>query len=187
MCDLIVTENISLDGVIDLSQGWFDPQTQGDSDHSDLMAVLTEQGQAADAFLTGRVTFEQLRGYWQHLTGDQTGISDYLNRVHKYVVSATLAEPGWEPATVLRGPLREEITALKSAPGRDIVATGSITLVHALIAAGLVDEYRLFVYPVVAGKGARLFGGDGAGGLAGLSLAEARPFRSGVVLLRYRT
>ena len=187
MRDLIVTENISVDGVIDLSQGWFDPQTQGDSNHSDLMAVLTEQGQAADAFLTGRVTFEQLRGYWPLHSDDQTGITDYLNQVQKYVVSATLAEPGWEPTTVLRGPLREEITALKSAPGRDIVVTGSITLVHALIAAGLVDEYRLFVYPVVAGQGARLFGGGGAGGLAGLRLAEARPFRSGVVLLRYRS
>jgi dihydrofolate reductase len=187
MRDLIVTENMSVDGVIDLSGGWFDPQTQSDSDHSDLMAVLTEQGQAADAFLTGRVTFEQFRSYWPHQAGDQTGISEYLNRVHKYVVSASLTEPGWEPTTVLRGPLREEITALKAAPGRDIVVTGSITLVRALIAAGLVDEYRLFVYPVVAGKGARLFGGDGAAGLAGLRLAEARPFRSGVVLLRYRT
>jgi dihydrofolate reductase len=101
------------------------------------------------------------------------------------VVSAMLTDPGWEPTTVLRGPLLEEITALKSAPGRDIVVTGSITLVHALIAAGLVDEYRLFVYPVVAGQGARLF--DGAGELAGLVLAEARSFRSGVVLLRYRS
>jgi dihydrofolate reductase len=187
MRDLIVTENISVDGVIDLGGGWFDPQTQGDSDHSDLMAELTRQGQASDAFLTGRVTFEQLRSYWPLQTDDQTGISDYLNQVPKYVVSSTLAEPGWEPTTILRGPLRAEITALKSAPGRDIVATGSITLVHALIAAGLVDEYRLFVYPVVVGNGARLFGGDGAGGLAGLRLAEARPFRSGVVLLRYRT
>jgi dihydrofolate reductase len=185
MRDLIVTENISVDGVIDLSGGWFDPQAQGEADQSDLLAALAGQRDAADAFLAGRVTFEQLRGYWPHQADDQTGISDYLNQVHKYVVSATLAEPGWEPTTVLRGPLRGEITALKSAPGRDIVVTGSITLVHALIAAGLVDEYRLFVYPVVAGKGARLF--DGAGGLAGLSLAEARPFRSGVVLLRYRT
>jgi dihydrofolate reductase len=191
MRDLIVTENISVDGVIDLSGGWFDPQAQGKANESGLPAAPAGRRGAADAFLAGRVTFEQLRGYWPLQSDDQTGITDYLNQVQKYVVSATLAEPGWEPTTVLRGPLREEITALKSAPGRDIVVTGSITLVHALIAAGLVDEYRLFVYPVVAGQGARLFGGDGAGELAGLrladlSLAEARPFRSGVVLLRYR-
>jgi dihydrofolate reductase len=125
-----------------------------------------------------------MRGYWPAQAGDTTGITDYLNKVAKYVVSSTLTDPGWEPTVVLRGPLREEITALKSAPGRDIVVTGSITLVHSLIAAGLVDEYRLFVYPVVAGQGARLFpGGTGA---AGLRLAKARPFRSGVVLLRYR-
>src|SRR5215467_14621987 len=131
--------------------------------------LIVTENISADAFLTGRVTFEQMRGYWPLQSDDQTGITDYLNQVQKYVVSATLAEPGWEHTTVLRGPLREEITALKSAPGRDIVVTGSITLVHALIAAELVDEYRLFVYPVVAGKGARLFGGDGAaGGLAGL-------------------
>jgi dihydrofolate reductase len=119
--------------------------------HAHVSTVATGelgwQGRAADAFLTGRVTFEQFRAYWPHQADDPTGISDYLNRVQKYVVSATLAEPGWEPTAVLRGPLREEITALKSAPGRDIVVTGSITLVHALIAAGLVDEYRLFVYP----------------------------------------
>jgi dihydrofolate reductase len=186
MRDLIVTENISVDGVIDLGGGWFDPQTQGDSDHSDLMAELTRQGQESDAFLTGRVTFEQLRSYWPVQTDDQTGITDYLNQVPKYVVSSTLGDPGWQNTTVLRGPLREEITALKSAPGRDIVVTGSITLVHGLIAAGLVDEYRLFVYPVVAGQGARLFGAADAEGVAGLGLAEARPFRSGVVLLRYR-
>jgi dihydrofolate reductase len=187
MRDLIVTENISVDGVIDLSGGWFDPQAQGEADRSDLLAEMTAQGQASDAFLTGRVTFEQMRSYWPHQTDDPTGISDYLNKVPKYVVSGSLGDPGWEPTTVLRGPLREEIAALKAAPGKDIVVTGSITLVHALIAAGLVDEYRLFVYPLVAGSGARLFGGDArGGGLAGLELAEARPFRSGVVLLRYR-
>jgi dihydrofolate reductase len=158
MRDLIVTENISVDGVIDLSGGWFDPQAQGGADQSDLLAALAQQRDAADAFLTGRVTFEQMRGYWPLQADDTTGISDYLNRVRKYVVSATLTDPGWEPTTVLRGPLRAEITALKSAPGRDIVVTGSITLVHALIAAGLVDEYRLFVYPVILGRGKRLFG-----------------------------
>jgi dihydrofolate reductase len=79
---------------------------------------------------------------------------------------------------------QDEIRALKAKPGKDIVATGSITLVHALIAAGLVDEYRLFVYPVVLGRDERLFA-DGTE-VPRLRLVETRPFRSGIVLLRYR-
>jgi dihydrofolate reductase len=85
---------------------------------------------------------------------------------------------------VLRGPLREELQALKLARGGDIVVTGSMTLVRDLIAARLVDEYRLFVYPVVLGRGQRLF--DGATNLPRLQLVETLPFRSGIVLLRYR-
>jgi dihydrofolate reductase len=104
--------------------------------------------------------------------------------VPKYVVSSTLEDPAWEPTTVLRGPLEDDVAALKAAPGADIVVTGSITLVHDLIAAGLVDEYRLFVYPVVVGRGARLFA-DGTR-LPSLRLLATRPFRSGVVLLRHR-
>lgn len=84
-------------------------------------------------------------------------MSDYPDTVDKYVVSSTLADPGWQNSTVLRGPLGEEVEALKTAPGRDIVATGSTQLVHALIAADLVDEFRLFVFPVVVRTGARLF------------------------------
>jgi dihydrofolate reductase len=183
--DLIVTENISLDGVIDASAGWFSPAGAEDADQSDLIAALTEQRQNADAFLTGRRTFEQMRGYWPHQADDETGVAAYLDRVHKYVVSTTLEEPGWEPTTILRGPLDEDAAALKSAPGGDIVVTGSITLVHALVGSRLVDEYRLFVHPVVVGAGARLFAEGGAH--APLDLVEARPFRSGVVLLRYRT
>jgi dihydrofolate reductase len=182
--DLIVTENITLDGVIEATAGWFAPAGDDHVDQSDLIAALTEQRQAADAFLVGRTTFEQMRGYWPQQTDDTTGVSEYLNRVSKYVVSRTLQHPGWEPTTVLRGPLTEEIQALKSAPGADIVVTGSMTLVHALIAAGLVDEYRLFVYPVVLGRGVRLF--EEGTDVPRLELVEARPFRSGIVLLRYR-
>ena len=82
---------------------------------------------------------------------------------------------------MLRGPVADEVRALKEAPGRDIVATGSTQLVHALIAAGLVDEYRLFVFPVVVGRGARLFESADIR----LTLLETRPFVSGAVLLRY--
>jgi dihydrofolate reductase len=182
--DLVITENITLDGVIDASAGWFAPAGAGDVDSSDQIEAIAEQREAGDAFLVGRRTFEQMRSYWPNRTDDETGVSAYLDRVEKYVVSTTLDDPGWEPTTVLRGPLADDIAALKAASGADIVTTGSITLVHALIAEGLVDEYRLFVYPVVVGAGARLFP-DGAGHPR-LDLVEARPFRSGVVLLRYR-
>jgi len=182
MRKLVVTENMTLDGVIDLAAGWFDPLAE-DVDQSDVNSATTEHRQAADALLVGRNTFEAFREFWPKQTDDPTGISDYLNTVNKYVVSGTLDDPGWENTTVLRGALIEEVQELKVANGHDIVATGSIQLVHALINADLVDEYRLFIYPVVVGRGARLF--DSAG--KSLRLLETRPFVSGTVLLRYAT
>jgi dihydrofolate reductase len=185
MRDLIVTENITLDGVIDASAGWFSVANDADVDQSDVVAALREQSEAADAVVFGRVTFEQMRGYWPLQTDDTTGVADYLNRVTKYVVSSTMGDPHWEHTIVLRGAgFRDEIRVLKSKPGNDIVTTGSITLVRALIAAGLVDEFRLFMYPVVLGRGERLFAD--ATGVPRLRLVETRPFRSGIVLLRYR-
>jgi len=186
MRELVVTQNITLDGVIDATEGWFEPGgDETDDDQSDVLEALREQREAADGLLVGRVTFEQMRGFWPLQTDDETGITDYLNDVSKYVVSSTMHDPEWARTTVLRGALIEEVQALKSEPGRDIVTTGSITLVHASIAAGLVEEYRLFVYPVVLGHGKRLFAG--AREVPRLKLTETRPFRAGVVLLRYRT
>ena len=182
MRKLVVTENMTLDGVIDMAQGWFDPLAE-DVDQSDLAAANREHQQAADALLVGRNTFVSFREFWPRQRDDPTGVSDYLNAVAKYVVSGSLDDPGWENSTVLRGPVVDEVQALKQAPGRDIVATGSIQLVHALVAAGLVDEYRLFVFPVVAGRGARLF----ESAAVKLRLLETRPFASGAVLLRYAT
>ena len=180
---LVVTENITLDGVIDATGGWFDP-TDDTVDQSDLTEQTQRHAEAADAFLCGRNTFEAFRGFWPKQVDDQTGVTDYLNSVHKYVVSSTITDPEWENSTVLSGPLVEEITQLKDQPGRDIVTTGSITLVHSLIAENLVDEYRLFVYPTVVGMGARLF--EEATSVPDLELADSQTFRSGVVLLTYR-
>jgi dihydrofolate reductase len=186
MRDLIVTENITLDGVIEATEeNWFAPAgDDAETDQSDVVEALREQMEAADAFLVGRITFEQMRGYWPQQTDDTTGISDYLNSVSKYVVSSTLVDPEWQSSTVLRGEHKDEIRALKSKPGKDVVTTGSITLVRDLIAAGLVEEYRLFLHPVVLGHGRRLF--VDASGVSELRLVETRPFRSGIVLLRYR-
>ena len=122
-----------------------------------------------------------MRGYWPHVRHDTTGIADYLDRVDKYVVSSTLDDPRWQHTTVLRS--LDEVADLKAVPGRDIVATGSIALVHALLEAALVDEFRLFVHPRVMGSGRRLF--DGAA-RPGWTWQEARSFRSGITLLRYR-
>lgn len=177
---LVVTENITVDGVVDMAAGWFDPLAE-DVDQSDITAANAEHSAAADALLVGRVTFEAFRGFWPEQADDPTGVADYLNAVDKYVVSSTLEEPGWQNTTILRGELIAEVQALKEAEGRDIVATGSVQLVHALMAAGLVDEYRLFVFPVVVGRGARLFEEVDRP----LRLLESRPFASGAVLLRY--
>ena len=181
MRDLIVTEHITLVGVIEATEGWFDP-AGGEDDVSDVEAALRKQREAADALLLGRVTFEQMRGYWPLQTEDTTGITDYLNGVSKYVVSSTMQDPEWERTSVMRSV--EDIRALKSEAGGDIVTTGSIGLVRALIAAGLVDEYRLFTYPVVLGRGQRLF--TDATEVPRLRLVESQPFRSSIVLLRYR-
>jgi dihydrofolate reductase len=183
MRTLAITENMTLDGSIEMLGDWFNPQGQGDQ--SDLIEELHRQDSRSDAFLTGRQTFEDLRGYWPHQTEDQTGVTKYLNEVSKYVVSSTMTDPQWQNTTVLSGDPVEQIQALKEQPGKDIVITGSITLCHTLIKAGLVDEYRLFIYPVVQGRGRRLFP-DGFE-MPKLTHLETRSFTGGIVYSRYAT
>jgi dihydrofolate reductase len=185
MRKLAATENITLDGVIDASEGWFAPVGDEGVDQSDLNEALFEQAEAADALLLGRVTFEEFRGYWPLQTDDETGVTEYLNNVSKYVVSNTIKDPEWERSTVLSGDLEDNVRGLKGKSGKDIVVTGSITLVHELIRLDLVDEYRLFVYPVVLGRGARLF--EDATSVPKLELVGCCAFRSGVVLTTYST
>ena len=181
MRTLAITQNITVDGAIEMLGDWFTPQGQGDQ--ADLIEEIHRQDAAADAFLCGRQTFTDLRGYWRDLPDDETGISDYLNRVEKYVVSSTLEDPEWDHTTILRGDPVGEVRALKDQPGQDIVLTGSITLAHTLIAAGLVDEYRLFVYPVVQGRGRRLYPEGWAA--PRLRTLRSLTFRSGVTYLSY--
>lgn len=180
MRKLVITQNITLDGSIEMLGDWFDPQLQDE----DLLEESHRQDSQADALLVGRQTFEDFRSYWPKQTDDATGVTDYLNRVAKYVVSSTMADPQWENSTVLAGDPIEHAKTLKSQRGKDIVLTGSISLAHTLIDAGVVDEYRLFVYPTVQGRGRRLFP-DGAA-IKSLRLVESpKSFRSGITLLRY--
>jgi dihydrofolate reductase len=182
MRKLVVTQNITVDGSIEMLRDWFTP-TQGEAADADQVAELHRQDRAADALLLGRRTFEDFRGYWPKQIEDPAGITAYLNQVQKYVVSATLTDPEWENSTVLTGDPVEQVQQLKEQPGLDIVLTGSITLCHSLISAGVVDEYRLFTYPAVQGRGRRLFP-DGFEAPA-LRLLDAKAFRAGVTLACY--
>jgi dihydrofolate reductase len=179
---LALTQNITVDGSIEMLSDWFDPQGGTDVDNEDLLAEIHRQDSEADGLVLGRRTFEDMRGYWPTLTDDSTGITAYLDGVQKYVVSSTMTDPQWQNTTILSGDPVEEVRTLKRQPGRDIVITGSITLCHTLIQAGLVDEYRLFAYPVVQGRGRRLFP-DGFE--VSLALIDAKSFRSGISFSRY--
>jgi len=180
---LAITQNITIDGCIEMLDSWFDPETHASEDNSDVLEEIRRQDADADALLLGRQTFEDFRSYWPHQTDDTSGVTAYLNQVEKYVVSSTLTEPGWENSTVLSRDAVAEVRALKDRPGKDIVLTGSIRLTHAVIEAGLVDEYRLFTYPAVQGRGRRLFP-DGFR-LEQLQLRQSHSFRSGVTLTTY--
>jgi dihydrofolate reductase len=135
-----------------------------------------------DTVLLGRVLYEQWAAYWGTRTGEDDPFADFINRVRKVVVSTTLDSVGWQNATLVREDVETAIARLKAEDGDDIAVNGSVTLAQSLLRAGLVDELRLLVFPVVVGGGRRLL--DGLGRVP-LRLVEARPLPSGVVSLTY--
>jgi dihydrofolate reductase len=160
MGQVVVTEFITLDGVIEdpggsegsERGGWafaFDRGAEGDKFKLDELM-------AAEAQLLGRKTYEGFAAAWPERT-DEGGFSDKMNSMPKYVVSTTLQGPTWTNTSVISGDLAAEIAKLKEQHGGDILVAGSGTLVRSLVAEGLVDELRLMVFPVVLGKGQRLF------------------------------
>jgi dihydrofolate reductase len=176
---LLLTENVTADGRIEMLDEWFDPSPDGDiQDWLDAMERLAE---STDAVLLGRQTFEDFRGYWPERIDEPAGA--FLDRVQKYVVTSSMTDPQWRNTTILPGDPVDEVRRLKESDGGDITLTGSITLAHAVLAAGLVAEIRLLIYPAVQGRGRGLVA-EGTS-FPRLELLESRAFRSGVALLRY--
>lgn len=152
-------------------------------DYDAMGQVITEQTRRGDVLLLGRTTYEIFAGHWPRMPADDP-IAAKLNGMPKYVASNTLKRADWNNSTVVPGGrLVEEIARLKAQPDTEIQVTGSWGLLQTLIQADLVDRYTLWVFPVVLGKGKRLFG-DGAAP-AGLRLTGTRAFRSGVTILDY--
>ena len=173
MCNLIVTEFLSLDGVME-NPGWTFPYW-----NDEIAGFKGEESNASDALLLGRVTYQGFAAAWPQSTDEG---APYFNGVRKYVVSNTLDKAEWNNSHIIKGNVVEEIAKLKQQDGKDIIVHGSGNLVQTLMAHDLVDRYRLLVYPVVLGKGQRLFE---AGSTATLKLVEAKSFSSGVTALIY--
>jgi dihydrofolate reductase len=166
---LVVTTFVTLDGYMvgpDEDMSWvadgFDPQMQED--------IAADMDRLYDVFLFGRVTYEIFAGYWPHAVAYDPGdpvlpaegredgrIIRALDDRLKVVFSTTLGEPGWANTRVVADGLPDEVRRLKAEPGRAIGVQGSASVVQALAAADLVDEYRLYVHPVLLGAGTPLF------------------------------
>jgi dihydrofolate reductase len=161
MGKLIISENISLDGVIQdptgeegcSRGGWF--SLIGDRDREAWARLELDEALGSEALLLGRRSDEWFATRWASRTGQW---ADRLNSMPKYVVSSTLEDPRWNNSTVLKGDVVTEVSELKHKINGDIVVYGSGQLAHTLIEHDLADELRLTIYPFVLGAGQRLFG-----------------------------
>jgi len=159
MGEIVISENISLDGVIEDPSGdegfsrggWVGRVT----DRPAVGKAALDEALGAETLLLGRRSYEFLAARWPSRSG---ALADRLNRLPKYVVSSTLEDPDWNNSTVLRGDVVEEVSKLKEKVAGEIVVPGSIQLVRTLLERDLVDQLRLLVYPIVLGAGERLFG-----------------------------
>jgi dihydrofolate reductase len=184
---VVVTEFLTLDGVMEAPGGEFHPDGKGGwtfaffSDEAGKFKF--DELFAADALLLGRVTYQHFAAAWPTMT-DEAGFAERMNGLPKYVASTTLRAPLDWNATLLEGDLADAVATLKEEDGQDLLVLGSADLVHTLLAHDLVDEFRLMIFPIVLGSGKRLFK-DGIDTRA-LELASSTPFASGVVALSYQ-
>jgi dihydrofolate reductase len=183
MRKLVASFFISLDGVVqgpgpedgfDLA-GWTMPYWD-----DDIAAFVTAGMGAADTLLLGRVTYQGFAAAFASSTGPDAEI---MNSYRKYVVSTTLEQAEWNNSSLIKGNVAEEVAKLKQQPGRDIGMSGSGTLVQSLLQEGLIDELNLLIYPVVVGRGKRLFQ-DGSN--LSLKLKQSKTSSSGVLLTSYQ-
>jgi dihydrofolate reductase len=182
---IVVTEYISVDGVVEAPSGaepfervgWTDDFSRGPEGYK----FKFEETMSSDALLFGRGTYDGFAPVWPHVKGE---FADKFNSMPKYVISATLENPEWNNTRVLRGDIAEEVKKLTQQYERDIVVHGSPQLTQALIERDLVGELRLMVYPVIVGAGKRLFTTTTA--KKNLRLVETKTFNDGIHVLIYQ-
>lgn len=178
MRKLFVSEFITLDGVIEAPHEWSFPYWNDDIGQFKIRELFN-----SDGLLLGRVTYQGFAEAWPSRT-DEDGFADRFNSFPKYVVSTTLSRVDWNNSILITNNVIEQIAGLKQQPGQDIMINGSGTLVKFLIKEDLIDEYHLLVYPIVLGKGIKLFN---EGDQTNLKLVESKAYSTGVIGLIYQT
>jgi dihydrofolate reductase len=168
---------MSLDGVVDSPQDWHFPYM------NDEIGAVIGAGMSADTIVLGRRTYEEWAAFWPQQPSDD-GMAGFINGTPKLVASRTLQQVEWDTAELIRGDVAEALADLKQGPGGEIAINGSGTLVSSLLEAGLVDELRLLVHPVLVGRGKHLF--ENGAGPKGLELAESHALGNGVLNLTFR-
>lgn len=174
-----VHEFMSLDGVIDAPTWTFDYGF-----HPKMGEALGAVTDRCRGILLGRTTYEMFEPAWSVRTVEDDPGAPFFNDTTKYVVSGTLTNATWRNSKIIGGYDPDAIRRLKDEVG-DLYTSGSVTLVHAMLADGLIDGLHLFVYPLTRGSGPRLFPEGAAPGT--LSLAACESYENGVVYLNYRT
>lgn len=185
MGKIIATQYISLDGVIEDPVGmensglgnWIGPFSRGPEGDT----FKDDELRSAAAVMLGRRTYDGFAAVWPTVKSE---MADRMNALPKYLASRTITKPEWNNTALLGDNLAESVRALKSSLDGNILIYGSASVCHALISAGLIDEFALMIYPVVLGRGIRLFP-DGVN--MSLETIENRPLGDGIALLRYRS
>jgi len=181
MRKLVVSAWISIDGVFDADTM---PQWFSSFDSLSKNEYIRDSIVKADALLIGRTTYEMLASYWPLQLNDDNGPAGKINSMEKFVVSTTLEKPAWNNSTIINKNIIEEIRELKNQNGNEIQIPGSATLVHSLMKANLIDEYRFLVHPIIMGSGKRFFKDEMK--TSGMKLILTQTFDKGVVLLCYQ-
>jgi dihydrofolate reductase len=182
---IVVTEYVSLDGVVEDPVGmegsglgnWTGPYKRGPAGDK----FKREELFSADVLLLGRRTYEGFAAVWPTVK-DETGFADRINALPKYVLTTTLKQADWSNSHILSDEVLDRVAKLKAQEGGDMLVYGSASVVHFLMRHNLVNEFRMMIYPVVLGRGKRLFAEKT---MAELRLAECQQLGSGIVLLRY--
>jgi dihydrofolate reductase len=192
MGTLTIATFMTLDGVMQ-APGGPDEDREGGFEHGgwsfpyfseDMGEAINDAFAKAEAILLGRRTYEIFAASWPNFPDKDDPVASRLNTLPKYVVSTTLEKADWEPTTIVRGDVPAEVAQLKEQYAGEIQVHGSAGLAQTLHAHGLIDEYRLFIEPVVLGTGKRLF--EAGAAPTALRLVESTPMGKGAVLATYQ-